>query len=51
MAEYAVVFIPLEMTVVGYEVDVSGGCPDEERRAGRGRRVRGRGTKGGGTLT
>ena len=41
----------LEATVMDYEVDVSGGCPDEERRAGRGRRVRGKGTKGGGTLT
>ena len=37
---------------MGYEVDVSEECPDEERRAGRGgRRVRGKGTKGGRALT
>ena len=31
--------------MVDYEVDVSEGCPDEERRAGRGRRVRGKGPR------
>ena len=40
------VFIHLETTVGGCEVDVGEGCPDEERRAGRrGCRVRGKWTR------
>ena len=45
LAEYADRVYTLGDDGSGYEVDVSEGCLDEERRAGRGgRRVRGKGT-------